>query len=119
LSRLRREDSFLLVVDVQHKLAPAVHEGQRVIARCSALVRAARLLGVPVLLSEHFPDSLGIMVPELLAVASRRETDCAAAIERMRAAGGSIVTAEMVMFEWLHRADVPEWPELLRIVKQD
>jgi nicotinamidase-related amidase len=183
LSRLRREDSFLLVVDVQQKLAPAVHEGQQVIARSTALVRAARLLGVPVLLSEHCPDSLGITVPELLAVApedsrmrkvffscadqnecllridstgrrqavlagmeahvcvmqsalglgergfetfivqdavaSRRQTDCAAAIERMRAAGGSIVTAEMVMFEWLHRADVPEWPELLRIVKQD
>ena len=52
------------------------------------------------------------------AVGSRRPEDCSAAIERMRAAGAAIVTAEMVMFEWLHRADVPEWPELLRIVKE-
>ena len=53
------------------------------------------------------------------AVGSRRPADCLAAIERMRAAGASIVTAEMVMFEWLHRADLPEWPELLGIVKED
>jgi hypothetical protein len=28
-----------------------------------------------------------------------------------------IVTTEMVMFEWLKRADVPEFRELLKIVK--
>jgi hypothetical protein len=27
------------------------------------------------------------------------------------------VTAEMAMFEWMHRADAPEFRELLRIVK--
>lgn len=182
-SRLRRDDSFLLVIDVQQRLAHAVHGGERVVARCGALLRAAKLLGVPVLLSEHCPDALGITVPELLevapegsrmrkvffscadqnecllridalarrqvvvagmeghvcvmqsaqglaergfetfivqdAVGSRRPADCAAAIERMRAAGAAIVTAEMVMFEWLHRADVPELHALLRIVKEN
>jgi nicotinamidase-related amidase len=51
------------------------------------------------------------------AVGSRIEEDRAAAIERMRAAGCAIGTAEMTIFEWMGRADIPEFRELLGIVK--
>jgi len=63
--RLDRGSSFLLVVDVQEKLAPHVEGHERLIARAAALVRAARLLGVPVLASEHCPDRIGPTVPLL------------------------------------------------------
>ena len=39
------------------------------------------------------------------AVGSRRESDKALALARMRQAGASIVSREMVAFEWLRRAD--------------
>ena len=39
------------------------------------------------------------------AVGSRRESDKALALARMREAGASIVSREMVAFEWLRRAD--------------
>ena len=39
--RLRREDSLLLVVDVQEKLAPHVMDHERLSARCAVLARAA------------------------------------------------------------------------------
>jgi len=39
------------------------------------------------------------------AVGSRRDTDKALALARMRAAGASIVSREMVAFEWLRKAD--------------
>jgi nicotinamidase-related amidase len=39
------------------------------------------------------------------AVGSRRDADKALALQRMRDAGASIVSREMVAFEWLRRAD--------------
>lgn len=39
------------------------------------------------------------------AVGSRRESDKALALARMRDAGASIVSREMVVFEWLRRSD--------------
>ncbi len=179
--RLRRDESFLLVVDVQQKLAPHVEGHERVIRKSGALIRAARELGLPVLMSEHCPEQIGETVPALRAlvdgkdvlrkthfscadqpealerfdalrrkqavvcgmeahvcvmqtvlglqdrgfqpllvsdaIGSRREEDRAAAIDRARAAGCAIGTAEMTVFEWMGRADIPQFRELLGIVK--
>ena len=51
------------------------------------------------------------------ATGSRRASDHSAAVERLRMNDVQIVTTEMVMFEWLKRADVPQFRELLAIVK--
>jgi nicotinamidase-related amidase len=71
--RLRAPRSLLLIVDVQERLVPAVQEAERVVGRCESLLRAARLLGVPVLLTEHCPEQLGTLVPRLQALAG---ADC-------------------------------------------
>jgi len=46
------------------------------------------------------------------AVGSRREGDKTLALERMREAGASIVSREMVAFEWLRRADSEVFREI-------
>jgi len=177
--RLRREDSFLLVVDVQEKLAPHVHGHQQVISRSAALIRAASLLHIPVIVTEHCPDRIGSTVPSLKglttqvlaktyfagtdepaigerllsfnrkqavvcgmeahvcvmqtalglqeagyqtllvadAVGSRRESDRDTAIERMRAAGVWVGSSEMTIFEWMGHAGIPEFRELLGVIK--
>ena len=51
------------------------------------------------------------------AVTSRRELDRSMALERMRGEGVTIVTTEMVVFEWLHRAATPEFKELSALIK--
>jgi nicotinamidase-related amidase len=51
------------------------------------------------------------------AVGSRRETDRALAIERLRAEGCRIVSSEMVVFEWLKRAATEEFRALLPVIK--
>ncbi len=48
------------------------------------------------------------------AVASRRPADKALALDRMRAGGVSIVSREMVAFEWLGRAGTGEFREISR-----
>lgn len=62
---IRASDTLLLIVDVQTRLAPAVQQPARCIDRIMRLVGLARLLDVPVMASEQYPDGLGPTVPEL------------------------------------------------------
>ena len=63
--RLTREDSLLLVIDIQRKLAPAIQDHERVTARTDALVTASELFGVPKLITEHCPQQIGALVEPL------------------------------------------------------
>ncbi|MEZ5863219.1 MAG: isochorismatase family protein [Geminicoccaceae bacterium] len=63
---LRRNESLLLIVDVQAGLARAVHDAAASIARLGLLLRAAAVLDVPVIVSEQYPKGLGPTDPRLL-----------------------------------------------------
>ncbi len=52
------------------------------------------------------------------AVGSRKKHDRKTAISRMSAADISIVTAEMVLFEWLERGDQEEFRQILPMIKE-
>ncbi len=65
---MSRERSVLLVIDVQQKLAPAIHDGRQVIEHCIWLAEVAERVGVPVVVTEHWPGKIGGTVPELKAV---------------------------------------------------
>jgi nicotinamidase-related amidase len=174
-------DSFLLLVDIQDRLAPAVRDPQRTISNAAILAKSAQRLGIPVYVSEQYPKGLGRTVPELAeyasdhatleklhfscagdrtllerlsalrrgqvvitgmethvcvlqtalglqnagmrvfvvqdAVSSRTDENKAAGLERMRSAGCSIVTTEMVVFEWLQKAGTAEFKELMQYIK--
>lgn len=60
--KLSRQRSQLLVVDVQERLLPAISGGDAVAGRCAVLAQAARLLGVPVTISQQYPRGLGATV---------------------------------------------------------
>ncbi len=190
MSLIRRDDSLLLVVDLQEKLAPAIFESDAVVANAVRLITGARQLGIPGFVSEQYVRGLGASVPaireaatadfaaspavdvrffekthfscaaepgitDLLrsvqrpqvvltgtethvcvlqtafgllaagfevflvadAASSRTRENRHAAIERMRAAGIAIVTTEMVLFEWLHRAATDEFRRFLPLIK--
>lgn len=51
------------------------------------------------------------------ACASRRASDHAAAMQRLREAGATVVTHEMVIFEWLNDCRHPKFREALALVK--
>ena len=51
------------------------------------------------------------------ATGSRRLESHAVAMERLRMANIPVVTTEMVLFEWLNRADRPELRALLALIK--
>jgi nicotinamidase-related amidase len=68
-SRLERDRTALLVVDLQQKLLPAIAKGERVLANSLLLLRLARALELPVLLTTQYSRGLGPTVPEVLAEA--------------------------------------------------
>lgn len=55
----------LLVVDIQGKLARLVDNSDALIAHCAKLIQAAQTLALPIVCLEQNPDKLGSTVPEL------------------------------------------------------
>ena len=58
-SRLRRDSSLLLVVDVQERLTPHVLGHEALVARTAALLDVAGRYGIPCFATEHLPARIG------------------------------------------------------------
>ena len=179
---LRADQSLLVVIDIQERLLPAMSDPAAVEAGAGRLMKAARRLGVPLLVTEQYPRGIGPTVPALAALATRDETvekihfsaaeepavraqlalmgprrqavlcgieahvcvlqsalglaaggwsvavvedavasrriaDRDAGLRRMAAAGVTIATTEMVLFEWLQRAGTDQFRDLLKLIK--
>jgi nicotinamidase-related amidase len=67
--RLKISETGLLVVDVQEKLVAAVKEPAGWVEKAGILVKAAKLLEIPVAISEQVPAKLGKTVPAVLQAA--------------------------------------------------
>lgn len=65
--QITRDNSLLLVVDIQSKLAPHIADHETVIRRTDTLLAAAALFGVPKLLTEHCPNQIGPVIEPLRA----------------------------------------------------
>jgi nicotinamidase-related amidase len=91
MSLLNVANSILVVIDFQQRLMPAIHDGPRIAANARRLVDAARLLAVPVLMTEQNPAGLGSTVPELAGsgpVVAKMSFDACAAPDFLEALAG-------------------------------
>lgn len=173
---LNKNDSLLLLIDVQEKLVPFIFNKEQCIARCEWLLKLGQRMQVPLIASEQYPKGLGATVAELRdyipaaefvekvhfscmqepnfihrlsahkrnqviligiethvcvlqtamelnaagfevfvvvdAVGSRSELDYKYGLKRMKQAGVSLITAEMLFFEWLRQSNVPDFKAL-------
>jgi nicotinamidase-related amidase len=62
---MSRDDTALLVIDVQEKLVPAVADSKRVVWNVRRLLDAAKMLGLPATGAQQYPKGLGPTVPEI------------------------------------------------------
>jgi len=69
IERLEARHAQLVVVDVQEKLLPHIHEHETVVAQIARMIRAARELELPVTVSEQYPQGLGPTASAILEVA--------------------------------------------------
>lgn len=176
-----RGSVVLVLVDMQERLAATMPRRAEVVDAAVFLARAARILGVPVVVTRQYPRGLGDTVPELAAAAggvepvdkvsfscpsepafrerlselgrrqvvlagmethicitqtalallaegaevhvvadatcSRRDADHQVALDRLRAAGVVVTTAESVVYEALGVAGSDEFRLVLDAVK--
>jgi nicotinamidase-related amidase len=174
--------SVVLLVDVQGKLATTVTASEAILARQALLLRAAKLLDLPVIVAEQVPEKLGSTDPRLLsclerpevvakqsfacsgepvlmdrlsqcgrdqvviagieshvcvwqtvtgllranyqvypladAISARRELDHQMALQRMSAAGATLMTVEMALFEWMGSVTHPAFRGISQLLKQ-
>jgi nicotinamidase-related amidase len=59
VSRLDRTRAILLIIDVQEKLMPVIHDGGDVARNIERLVRGCHALGVPTIVTEQYVKGLG------------------------------------------------------------
>ena len=58
-ARLRIADTVLVVVDMQERLLPAIHENERVVANTRLLLRAGAALALPMVITTQYLKGLG------------------------------------------------------------
>ncbi|MFC1919771.1 isochorismatase family protein [Chloroflexota bacterium] len=68
---ISRYDSVLVVIDVQEKLLPVVHDRERVVGNIVRLLQFARIIGLPVIYTEQ--ENLGSTVDKVRKVIQVRE----------------------------------------------
>ena len=71
---LAAEKSQLFVVDLQERLLPAVQNPTGAVANAAILLKAAERLGVPVTITEQYPDGIGHTVAELTELVPKAKT---------------------------------------------
>lgn len=61
-TKLSEQQAALVVIDLQEKLLPAIHEAERITDACRLMIRAAEAFELPMLLTEQYPKGLGTTV---------------------------------------------------------
>lgn len=97
---LNKNNTGLIVVDVQGKLARTVNDSDLLIENCAKLIKGAQILGLPIVWLEQNPDKLGATVEELSNLLSEQK-----AITKFTFDG----CAEPEVMQAIHQADIETW----------
>jgi nicotinamidase-related amidase len=62
---LGADQCALIVIDIQQKLLPPIFQREQLVRNAQLLIRAARILKIPTLLSTQYAKGLGTTVPEV------------------------------------------------------
>ena len=65
---LDRAQTALVLVDFQEGYRPVLHAWERVAMACGLLLRGARILGVPLIVTEQYPRGVGHTASEVAAL---------------------------------------------------
>lgn len=62
---LDKNNAVLVIVDIQEKLAVVMKQKDKVVNNCLHLIEAAKLLNIPIVVTEQYPKGLGHTVNEI------------------------------------------------------
>ena len=64
--RILREETAAVVVDIQERLLPHIHEGEIMLKNCLKLIEGLKILSVPVIITQQYTKGLGPTVPSVM-----------------------------------------------------
>jgi isochorismate hydrolase len=62
---INKDNSMLVIIDIQDRLASVMDVRDQVILNCSHLIELSKLMSIPILLTEQYPKGLGQTVKEI------------------------------------------------------
>jgi nicotinamidase-related amidase len=62
---LDKNNAALVIIDIQEKLAAVMKEREKVVNNCLHLIEIAKLLNIPIVLTEQYPKGIGRTVEEI------------------------------------------------------
>ena len=78
------DSAVTVIVDVQEKLIPHIWEKEKIIRNIQILIKGMKILDVPILLTEQYPEGLGKTIPRIkdlfsdVSPISKMSFDCSA-----------------------------------------
>ena len=65
---LDKDDAALFIIDIQERLATVMKQREPVVKNCIHLVELAKMLHVPIVVTEQYPKGIGHTVEEIKLV---------------------------------------------------
>ncbi|MEM2146665.1 MAG: hydrolase [Candidatus Jordarchaeaceae archaeon] len=65
LSLASKEETSLIIIDVQEKLFIQISENEKLVEKLIKLIRFAQILEIPIVLTEQYPKGLGQTIPAI------------------------------------------------------
>lgn len=65
------DNSALIVIDVQGKLAQLMDDKENVFVNIGRMIKGAQVLGIPILWTEQYPEGLGMTIPQLASLMTK------------------------------------------------
>ncbi|MEM2145349.1 MAG: hydrolase [Candidatus Jordarchaeaceae archaeon] len=62
---LTRENTALLIIDVQEKLYAVMHDKEKILGNILKLIDFAKIMGLPIILTEQYPKGLGRTIKQI------------------------------------------------------
>jgi len=62
---LTTDSTVLVLIDFQERLFPVMHDKERLLRNVLKLIRGAKVLEIPIVLTEQYPKGLGPTLPEI------------------------------------------------------
>ena len=63
--RILREEATGLIVDIQERLFPHIHEYKKIEKNTQILIEGLKILGVPIIVTEQYKKGLGLTIPSI------------------------------------------------------
>lgn len=63
--RITRHHAIAIVVDIQERLFPHIHQHDELAQRCEMLIRGLRILDVPLVVTQQYTKGLGPTIPSI------------------------------------------------------